>query len=102
MEKEVFGMRIEAYTQVQQLYNPKVTAKASKAQNVSSYDKIQISSIGKDFQTAKAAVAAGSDIREELVAPIRAGIKSGTYNVSGERFADKLLQEYEGTSSWRA
>lgn len=92
-------MRIEAYTQVQQLYNTKKTAKAPKAQSVSAYDKIQISSIGKDFQTAKAAVAAGSDIREDLIAPIKAGINNGTYRVSGESFAEKLLQEYEGLSS---
>ncbi len=95
-------MRIEAYTQVQQLYNTKKTAKTSKAQNVSAYDKIQISSIGKDFQVAKAAVGASSDVREELTAPIKAGIKNGTYHVSGESFAEKLLQEYEGRKGLQA
>lgn len=92
-------MRIEAYTQVQQLYNAKKTAKTAQPKSVSAYDKIQISSIGKDFQTAKAAVGAQNDIREELVAPIKAEIKNGTYHVSGESFADKLLQEYENRSS---
>ena len=95
-------MRIEAYTQVQQLYNTKKTAKTTKTQNVSSYDKIQISSIGKDFQIAKAAVNTGSDIREDVTAPIKASIKDGTYNVSGESFAEKLLQEYEARSSLQA
>lgn len=95
-------MRIEAYTQVQQLYNTKKTAKTTKPQNVSSYDKIQISSIGKDFQIAKAAVGASSDVRENLTAPIKAGIKNGTYHVSGESFAEKLLQEYEGKSGLQA
>ena len=95
-------MRIEAYTQVQQLYNTKKTAKTTKTQNVSSYDKIQISSIGKDFQIAKAAVNTGSDIREDVTAPIKASIKDGTYNVSGESFAEKLLQEYEARSGLQA
>lgn len=89
-------MRIEAYTQVQQLYNnTKKTAKTSVTSGVGKSDQIQISSIGKDFQTAKAAVGASSDIREELVAPLKAGIQNGTYHVSGESFAEKLLQKYE-------
>lgn len=95
-------MRIEAYTQVQQLYSTKKTAKTAKTQNVSAYDKIQISSIGKDFQVAKAAVGSSSDIREELTAPIKAGIKNGSYHVSGESFAEKLLQEYEGRTGLQA
>lgn len=91
-------MRIEAYTQVQQLYNnQKKTTKTSAASNVGKSDQIQISSIGKDFQIAKAAVSASSDIREDLVAPIKAGIQNGTYRVSGESFAEKLLQKYESS-----
>ncbi len=92
-------MRIEAYTQVQQLYNTKKTAKAPAASNPGASDKIQISSIGRDIQVAKAAVDASSDIREELVAPLRAGIENGTYQVSGESFAEKLLQKYEEISA---
>mgnify|MGYP001054797600 FL=1 len=92
-------MRIEAYTQVQQLYNTKKTAKAPAASNTGASDKIQISSIGRDIQVAKAAVDASSDIREELVAPLRAGIENGTYQVSGESFAEKLLQKYEEISA---
>ena len=92
-------MRIEAYTQVQQLYNTKKTSTAQKAQNISASDQLRISSIGKEFQTAKAAVASSSDIREELVAPIKAAVQNGTYNVSGESFAEKLLQKYEEISS---
>lgn len=91
-------MRIEAYTQVQQLYNTKKAVKTPAASNSGASDKIQISSVGRDIQVAKAAVDASSDIREELVAPIRAGIANGTYYVSGESFAEKLLQQYDGIS----
>lgn len=92
-------MRIEAYTQVQQLYNTKKTAKAQKAATNGAVDQIQISSFGKDIQTAKAAVAASSDVREELIAPLKASIQKGTYQVSGESFADKLLKQYEEKSN---
>ena len=92
-------MRIETFTQVQQLYNMKKPAKAQDKARVASSDQIQISSIGKDIQIAKNAVAAADDIREELTAPIKAGIANGTYQVSGESFAEKLMKKYEEIES---
>lgn len=88
-------MRIEAYTQVQQLYNTKKSVKAQTNKKLSFTDQLQISSIGKDIQTAKAAVAGSSDIREDVTAPIKASIQNGTYEVSTESFADKLFAKYE-------
>ena len=88
-------MRIEAYNQVQQVYQTKCTGKTQKSASVSRADRLQISSFGKDIQTAKAAVASAPDIREELTAPIREKIKDGTYEVSNESFAAKLLSKYE-------
>ncbi len=88
-------MRIEAYTQVQQIYNTQKTAKPQKTSAKTFADQIQISSLGKDINTAKAAVSAGSDIREDVVAPIKAQIDNGTYSVSAQSFADKLMQKYE-------
>lgn len=90
-------MRIEAYTQVQQVYN---TNKLSKTKNTSVAklkDELQISSLGKDFQIAKQAVANAPDIREEVVAPLKAAVQSGTYQVSSESFANKLLVKYKET-----
>ena len=40
-------MRIEAYTQVQQLYNNKNTAKTKQTTKASFADQLQISSLGK-------------------------------------------------------
>ena len=58
-------MRIEAYTQIQQVYGTKNKAKTQNTTKKAGSDRIQISSIGKDIQTAKNAVAAASDIRSE-------------------------------------
>ena len=88
-------MRIEAYTQVQQLYN---SAKVQKEQNVAKKgptDKVQISSMGLDIQTAKAAVKGAADIRLDVVAPLKQAVTNGTYSVDAESFADKLLKKYE-------
>ena len=92
-------MRIEAYTQVQQIYNtrkPKATAQTGKA---SFTDALHISSAGKDFSTAKQAVAQASDIRKELVEPIKASIANGTYQVSADDFADRLMEKYNAYSA---
>lgn len=92
-------MRIESYTQVQQLYNTKKPAKLQGKSKTAPFDQIQISSIGKDIQTVKNALAATEDIREELTAPLKAGIANGTYQVSGESFAEKLMKKYEEIES---
>lgn len=88
-------MRIEAYNQVQQVYQTKRTGKTQKSASVSRTDRLQISSFGKDIQAAKAAVASAPDIREELTTPIREKIQDGTYEVSNESFAEKLIKKYE-------
>lgn len=88
-------MRIDAYTQVQQLYQTQKINRSQKSGNVTKSDKVQISSFGKEIQAAKAAVAGSPDIREELTAPIKAKIQNGTYEVSNSSFAEKLLQKYE-------
>lgn len=88
-------MRIEAYNQVQQLYQANRTNKTQKSASVTRTDKVQISSFGKDIQTARAALSATPDIREELTAPIKARIQDGTYEVSNESFAEKLMKKYE-------
>lgn len=88
-------MRIEAYSQVQQLYHTKKTSRPQAAAKAGTSDKLQISSIGKDIQTAKAAVAGSSDIREDVIAPLKEKIKNGTYEVSNDSFADKLFAKYE-------
>ncbi|MBD5394850.1 MAG: flagellar biosynthesis anti-sigma factor FlgM [Lachnospiraceae bacterium] len=88
-------MRIEAYTQVQQLYKTKKPAKTQSAKNTSFSDRLQISNIGRDMQIAKSAVAGSGDIREDVTAPIKARMQAGTYEVNTESFADKLLQRYE-------
>lgn len=88
-------MRIEAYTQVQKLYNTKKVAKAESGKNTGASDRLQISSFGRDMQVAKAAVEASADVREDVTASLKASIQAGTYEVSAESFADKLLAKYE-------
>ena len=88
-------MRIDALSAIQQVYGTGKTRKTTGTKKVSGgRDAVEISSIGKDIQTAKAAVKAAPDMRENKVAELKKQIQSGTYNVSGESFADKLLAKY--------
>ena len=90
-------MRIEAYSQVQQVYSNSKVGKAQPSKKTNDIrDTVSFSSIGKDFQIAKQAVGAAPDVREDVVASLKAAIKNGTYDVSGEAFADKLLAKFEG------
>lgn len=88
-------MRIEAYTQVQQLYNSSKVQKEANVAKKGQTDQVQISSMGLNIQAAKAAVKGASDIRYDVVEPLKKAIANGTYEVSSESFADKLLRKYE-------
>ena len=90
-------MRIQSYIQVQQLYNTQKTNRTQKSTQTSFSDKLQISTMGKDIQTAKTALANTSDIREDKIADIKSAIKDGSYEISNESFADKLLERFSQT-----
>lgn len=87
-------MRIEAYSQIQQLYNTNHTKKVQKPAAAKTSDQLQISSFGKDIQAAKQALANVPDVREEVVAPIKTAIQNGSYEVSSEDFARKIIEKY--------
>lgn len=87
-------MRIESYSQIQQLYNVSKPAQKTGAAATSSFkDKLNISSAGKDLQVAKQAVNSAPDIRQDKVSSIKNAIDNGTYDVSGEDFANKIMDK---------
>ena len=90
-------MRIDAYAQVQQLYGNKKTHKVQKEARNGFRDQLEISSKGKDIQTAKTAVANAADVREDVVESLKNKLNAGTYEVSGEQFAQKLFERYNST-----
>ena len=87
-------MRIDAYNQISQIYQTTNKMKTQKTSATSSRDQVEISSFGKAYQVAKSAVSNAPDIREDKVADIKARVENGTYEVSSESFADKLLESY--------
>lgn len=89
-------MRIEAYNQVAQVYKTQKSAGTAKTARVAAgYDELQISSLGRDYQVAKQAVADAPDVREDRVAEVAAKMKSKRYQVRTEDFACKLVEKYQ-------
>lgn len=56
-------------------------------------EKVDLSTMARDIQKAKVEVSKLPDVREEKVQEIKAQVDKGTYNVSGEQIANKMVGE---------
>lgn len=85
-------MRIDAYGAISQLYQSNSKTTLKKADVAQSYnDRIEFSQAAKSYQTAKSAVSNASDVRYDKVEQIKAKMAAGTYNISAEAVADKII-----------
>ncbi|MBQ5558375.1 MAG: flagellar biosynthesis anti-sigma factor FlgM [Lachnospiraceae bacterium] len=88
-------MRIDAYNAISQVYQTTTKAKKDITSNTKvDSDKVEISQYGKDIATAKKAVAEAPDMRMDRVNAIKEQIQNGTYSVSDEQLADKILANF--------
>lgn len=87
-------MRIDAYNAINQVYQTTAQAKKTTTEKKQSSDKVEISQKGKDIATAKKAVSEASDIRTDKVDAIKQKIQDGTYDVSVEAVADKMVNDF--------
>jgi len=85
-------MKINPYMQIHQVYNTKKVGSARKAEATGRMDGVEISNFGREIQVAKQAVAEAADIRTDITAPIKTAVENGTYEVSSESFAEKLMK----------
>lgn len=91
-------MRIGAYNQVAQLYGSqsvKTSRGANSIGDTSTLDQVSFSTVGKDMQVAKNALNSVPDVRKERVDALKESIANGTYQVSAESFAEKMLAAYD-------
>lgn len=87
-------MRVDAVNQISQIYKPSSAKKVNKAGAVSNKDAYEVSQFAKEYQIAKNAVSKTSDIREDKVAEIKEALASGTYNVSAQEIAEKMVSRF--------
>ena len=87
-------MRVEAVNQISQIYKPSGSKKYNKQDSVNNRDAYEISQSAKDYQVAKNAVADAPDVREDKVAQLKEALASGSYNVSAQEVAEKIVSNY--------
>ena len=94
-------MRIGSYNMINQIYgnsSSKKTKTSGSSDAKSFLDQVSLSEKGKDLQTAKTALANTPDVRESKINDIKKRIEDGTYDVSVDDFAQKLLDSYAAKS----
>jgi flagellar biosynthesis anti-sigma factor FlgM len=69
------------------------TASVNKSASDSSEDRVLLSPMAKDIQMAKSQLQAIPDVRAEKVTEIKNQISQGTYPVSSEKIAHRLMGE---------
>lgn len=88
-------MRIDAYNAVSQVYHTtKPVKKVNSEKAVSKDDTLEISSFGKAMHIAKKAISEAEDIRTDKVEAIKKQMEEGTYQVSDEALAEKILDNF--------
>lgn len=89
-------MRIEAYNKINSIYQTTQIKKTETEKTTATYDcdQVEISQQGQDYQVAKKAVSTQPDVRMDRVNEIKSKMASGTYNVSMEEVADKMVDSY--------
>lgn len=100
-KEEGVTMRIGAYNQVAQVYGSQSVKKGYNQGAIgatSTMDQVSFSTVGKDMQVAKTALSSVPDVREDRVKALKESIANGTYQVSAESFADKLLAAFDEKS----
>lgn len=56
-------------------------------------EKVDLSTMAKEIQQAKVEVSKLPDVNEKKVQEIKTQVEKGTYNVSGEQIANKMVGE---------
>ena len=84
-------MKIDAYSAINPVQAANKVAKTTVASKPVATDKVEISQAGRDFQIAKKAVSEAPDVRQDKIDSIKARLADGTYEVSDEALADKML-----------
>lgn len=94
-------MRIGAYNQIAQVYGTQSVKKnynTGATGDAAALDQVSFSTVGRDMQVAKNALKSVPDVREDKVNALRESIANGTYQVSAESFAEKLMAAFEEKS----
>ncbi len=89
--KDVNAQMIQQYQRNEGV--PPTVDKQAGAAAVKPEETVDLSTMARDIQQAKVEVSELPEVREEKVQEIKAQVENGTYNVSGEQIANKMVGE---------
>jgi negative regulator of flagellin synthesis FlgM len=89
--KDVSAQMVQQY-QKNDSYVASSDKQAASASTITE-EKVDLSTQAKDIQQINNALSQVPDVREEKVQEIKSQVEKGTYNVSGEKIAGKMVGE---------
>ena len=89
--KDVNAQAIQQYQRNESVAG--IVDKQAGAAAVKPQEKVDLSTMAIEIQQAKVEVSKLPEVREEKVQEIKAQVEEGTYNVSGEQIANKMVGE---------
>lgn len=87
-------MRIDAINRVYDTYSTKNASATIKTNKTEGKDQVALSTQAKDFATIKNMLKEVPEVRQDKVDSLKEQINNGTYNVSSQEVAQKILAQY--------
>ena len=87
-------MKINNFNAINKIYRSNSTSAMRRVDSAQSFsDRLEFSKTAKSYTVANSAVSSAPDVRLDKVNAIKAQMAAGTYNVSAEDVADKILSD---------
>lgn len=87
-------MKINGIHNIYEAYQSQMNSSVEKAKKVSEKDQVSLSNNAKDFSSVYKMLSEVPDVRTQKVEQIKQAMNSGTYNVSSEQVAEKILSQF--------
>jgi negative regulator of flagellin synthesis FlgM len=91
--KDVNPQMIQQYQRSENSAQAVEKPAGSSASATKPEEKVDLSTRAREIQQAKVEVSKAPDVREQKVQAIKSQVEQGTYNVSGEQIANKMVGE---------
>lgn len=86
-------MRIDAINRIYDIYSAQAGMAVKNIDKTQSRDEVDLSTQAKDFATIQKMLANKEDIRTDKVKEVKERMDNGTYDVTAEQVASKILSK---------
>lgn len=88
-------MRVNPINRAYEVYKSQETTPAKKVKAVAGKDKVELSTVAKDYRNVYKMATEAPDIRQDKVDLIKEQLKSGTYNIKTEEVVEKMMTQFD-------